>query len=170
MTWQSAEAGLVDAVEGLWQSVSELVLIVFEDQPEDADLAAVDDFTERVSEVQAHLAAARGLLQGAGRLTQRLPAVHVHLAAATTRYWRDVRAFGPVVELRRVARERGGALPAWLRGVEASARRCEHPLGAATLALNSCWQEICLMDRQDPVPLEPTLVHMPETCTPRRPS
>lgn len=144
MTLSAAAAQLSLAVENLWLSVSELALTVQEDRPAASDLAAVDDLAERVTELQAELAAARTLVgDGGGALVPALPRIAAHIDAANLRYWRDLRSFTALTALRQVARRRGGELSAWQTIVEAGADRCEKPLTDATSALNVCWQELC---------------------------
>jgi hypothetical protein len=143
MTLPAVHAQLTLAVEGLWQAVSELVLIVHEDRPGNADLAAVDDLVERVSELQGEVAAARALLGDGDLLVPRLPGMAAHLDAALLRYWRDLRSYAALSTLRQAARRQGGELPAWEGSVEASAARCEEPFAVVAATLNACWQEIC---------------------------
>jgi hypothetical protein len=148
MTLPAVHAQLTVAVEGFWQAVSELVLIVHEDRPGDADLAAVDDLGERVTELQGEVAAARALLRDGDLLVPRLPQVAARLDAALLRYWRDLRSYPAVSALRQAVRRQGGELPSWEATVEASAARCEEPFAAVAATLNACWQEIC----QQPMP------------------
>jgi hypothetical protein len=143
MTLPAVHAQLIVAVEGLWQAVSELALIVHEDRPGHADLAAVDDLGERVSELQGEVAAARVLVRDGDLLVARLPQVAAHLDAALLRYWRDLRSYSAVWALRQAAHRQGGELPAWEATVQASAARCEEPFAAIAATLNTCWQEIC---------------------------
>lgn len=165
MTLITAEQTLIRAVEQLWQAVCELVLIVHEDRPHDADLAVVDDLAEQVSELQGEVAAARQLLRAAeGRmvaeLVPSLPQVGAQLDAAGRRYWRWLRSHAPVAELRRTARRnRGCELVGWQQSVEASAERCEEPLAACAAAMHACWQEVCGVTpdlaSSPPVPADP---------------
>jgi hypothetical protein len=143
MTLPAVHAQLTVAVERLWEAVSELVLIVHEDRPNDADLAAVDDLGERVSELQGDVAAARALLRDDDLLVPRLPEVAAHLDAALLRYWRDLRSYPAVSALHRAVRRQGGELPVWGATVAASVARCEEPLDVIVATLNTCWQEIC---------------------------
>jgi hypothetical protein len=144
VTFSAAADQLSLAVENLWLSVSELALTVQEDRPAASDLAAVDDLAERVTELQADLAAARTFVRGdCGALVSALPQIAAHIDAASLRYWRDLRSFTALTALRQAARRRGGELSAWQGIVEASADRCEKPLINVTSALNVCWQEIC---------------------------
>jgi len=143
MTLPAVHAQLTAAVENLWQAVSELVLIAHEDLPGDADLAAVDDLSERVSELQGEVAAARALLQNGDLLVSRLPPFAAHLDAALLRYWRDLRSYPAVSALRQAVRRQGAELAAWEGIVEASAARCEEPFAVVAATLNACWQEIC---------------------------
>jgi hypothetical protein len=143
MTVPSIQAQLVGAADHLWQSVSELAITVHEDRPVASDLAAVDDLAERVSELQADVAAARGLLRDDDPVMPRLAELAAHLYAAHLRYWRDLRSFSAVSALRGAARRRGGELPGWQNSVEAGAARCEEPFAVVISTLNAWWQEIC---------------------------
>jgi hypothetical protein len=147
MTIPTAEQALYDGVERLWQAVSELVLTVHEDRPVDTDLVVVDDLAEQVSELQGDIAAVREILEPARAADAdtfaRLPYVAARLDAAGTRYWRELRAYGPVGELRRAARRGGGEFSAWQRSVDASVQRCEEPLTDCVAALHARWRELC---------------------------
>jgi precorrin-6B methylase 1 len=143
MTLEATLAQLADAVEGVWEPVSELTLIVHEDRPRATDLAAVDALAERVSELQGEVAAARAMVRSGDVLVPGLPRLAAHLDAAQLRYWRDLRSFPAVSALRQAARRQGRELAAWQGSVEASATRCEEPFAVTVAALNACWQEIC---------------------------
>jgi hypothetical protein len=118
--------GLTGAIEELWRSVTELMLITVEDQPDDTAPAAVDAFAEQVSELQGDVAAVRAAttLPSSGRPA----ATWSTLDAVTWRYWQRIRAFEAVLPLRTATRRRGGSWPAWQQSVEQSARRCEEAL------------------------------------------
>ena len=57
-------------------------------------------------------------------------------------YWRDLRAHGPVSQLRGSTRRRRGAWPSWWSGVEQSLARCEEPFAAASQAVGAAWREL----------------------------
>jgi hypothetical protein len=149
VTVDRAVAQLTAAVEDLWAAVSELALIVMEDQPHDDDgLAVADQLVETVSELQGSVAAARAQLAACttddGRTTiTALPQVSAHLRAASDRYWRDLRGHAPVAHLRAGSRQRGGAWPSWRSSVEQSTARCAEPFDAVAAAVDAGWQEIC---------------------------
>lgn len=142
MTIQSAKAELAMAVEDAWAAVAELVLITLEDQPEEGALAAVDDLTEQVVELQGELAAVRSALR-ARATAETLPAVQAGLDAVVWRYWRRVRAHGPIAQLRAATRRLGGSWPDWQHGVEQTALRCEDPFGVAAAASRAWCREVC---------------------------
>ena len=75
-------------------------------------------------------------------------------------YWRDLRAHGPVSQLRGSTRRRGGAWPSWWSGVEQSLQRCEGPLVAAGQAVGTAWHEL----------MTPTLTETTRSNVPRRSS
>ncbi|MEV6344854.1 hypothetical protein [Actinoplanes sp. NPDC051851] len=143
LTLPAAASQLATSVDELWRSVSELVLTVEEDRPEGLDLAAVDEFSERVIEMQGSVASARDLLRPGAPLVPVLPEVAASLDDAHRRYWRDMRGYAAVAALRGASRRHGGGLPAWRGAVEASAERCEAPFARTAEAVNACWQEIC---------------------------
>jgi hypothetical protein len=125
--------------------VCELVMIVVEDRPRSSDLAMVDDLTETVTELQGAVAEASEAISGVPdprNLPETLPPVADALQAAQLRYWRDLRSYECIAELRRAARGRGSEWASWHRSVEASAQRCEQPLARAASALSAGWQEI----------------------------
>jgi hypothetical protein len=114
---------LAAAVEELWRSVTELVLITVEDQPGEPAPAAVDAFAEQVTELQGEVAAVRSVASyPAG------PSTWSSLDAVTWRYWQRIRAFDEVAALRTATRRRGAGWAAWQRSVEQSARSFEDAL------------------------------------------
>jgi hypothetical protein len=153
---QEAVGRLSSAVDQLWDAVSELALIVLEDQPEAEGLAVTDQLVETVSEVQGAVAEARAWLavgssRGLPPVTELAPAV-VALRAALVRYWRDVRGHEAVAALRAGTRQRGGEWPAWRRSAEVSALRCAEPMDDVAAALDACWQEVCRLAADAPEP------------------
>jgi hypothetical protein len=149
----SAVGQLAAAVEDLWAAVTELALIVMEDQPDCDGLAVADQLVESVSELQGSVAAARALL-GAYASEESaitaLPQVTGHLRVASDRYWRDLRGHSPVAHLRAGARQRGGDWPSWRQSVEQSTARCAEPFDAVATAVEAGWQEICQLAMRAP--------------------
>jgi hypothetical protein len=144
MTLQNSAACLQRAVASLWDAVSELALICFEDQPDSAGLAGVDDLSERISELQADVAAARELCARPDRpLADWLAPSDQHLRRADLAFWRDLQAAVPLNRLQVITRRAGGQWPAWLRSIRQSAERVKEPLNDVTAALNACWQDAC---------------------------
>jgi hypothetical protein len=141
MTLQNARARLTVAVEELWDAVGELVLITVEDQPGQGSLAAADAFAEQVSELQGGVAEARQALSEADELGLWLPRAADAIAAATWRYWQEIRAHRPVMQLRAATRRLGGPWPSWQLTAEQSAQRCEGPLASVVDAARACWVE-----------------------------
>lgn len=144
MTQQRARAELIRAVEDLWSAVCELVLITLEDAPSPSDLAVVDDFVDSVSALQGDVAACRELLSpDSPALSVPMLADLQHQFAETSlRYWRGIRAYEPMAQLRSAARRRGGEWTAWFGSVQESATRCEAPLRAAEAACHVAWGEL----------------------------
>lgn len=144
MTRQGAHAELVSAVEDLWAAVCELVIIALEDAPRPADMAVVDDLVDSVSGLQGDVAACRDqLARGGGPLAAAaLSELQHELAGTATRYWRSIRAYEPVTQLRRAARSRNGEWAAWVASVQRSAARCEDPLWATQAACHAAWTEL----------------------------
>ncbi len=140
MTRQRARAELTGAIDDLWSAVCELVLIALEDAPQPADLAVADDLVDSVSGLQGDVAACRALLTpGSPPLSAPVLGQLQHqLAGASFRYWRAIRAYEPVAQLRRAARSRGGEWTAWFASVQESAARCEAPLWAC----HAAWKEL----------------------------
>jgi hypothetical protein len=137
---------LAVAVEELWAAVTELALIVMEDQPHGDGLAVADQLVETVSELQGSVAAARAQLAESASVESAitaLPQVAVQLRAASDRYWRDLRGHPTVAHLRAGSRQRGGEWPSWRQSVEQSAARCAEPFDSVATAVEAGWQEIC---------------------------
>ena len=129
----------------LRDAVQELVMTVLEDRPRGSEVAAIDHLAEVVSEFQ-------GSVMGAGQelvsisdargLPLRLADLDAALAAAQTRYWRDLRSHGPVTELRLVSRGRGEEWRTWQISLEQTLLRCEVPLLRAGEAVRHAWREV----------------------------
>jgi hypothetical protein len=153
----TAVAQLGAAIEDLWGAVTELALIVMEDQPCEDGLAVADQLVETVSEVQGSVAAARAHLTacstgGEAATLTALPQVTGHLRAAGDRYWRDLRGHATVAHLRAGSRQLGGAWPAWRLSVEQSAERCAEPFDSVAAAVDAGWLEICQLALRRPGP------------------
>jgi hypothetical protein len=162
VTVHGAVGQLSAAVDALWDAVTELTIIVNEDQPCGDGLAVADQLVESVSELQGAVAEARAHLATAGRAAPApealatLPLVVGHLQQATTRYWRDVRDHQRVTQLRAATRRRGGEWPGWRHSVESSAARCADPLDSVADALEAGWQELCQLAAMAPRPWQHT--------------
>ncbi|WP_344043757.1 hypothetical protein [Nocardioides panacihumi] len=147
MTLQESREALRLAVRNLWLAVAELVLNANDDQPVQSDLASAEHVAELAVEVQARLAQAVAGVDGASPVDARqasleLCEVERLLREAGLIYWRDLRAHGPVSQLRSSTQRRGGAWPSWWTGVEQSLQRCEEPLVAAGQAVGAAWREL----------------------------
>jgi hypothetical protein len=144
MSLESAQAQLRTHCRNLGLAVSELVTIVHEDRPADSDVAVVDALTETVSELQASAMAAGELVDRVAdprALPGRLGAIDAAVAACVTTYWRDLRAFGPISELRVAARRGRLEWRTWQLSVEDSQHRCELPLLETQAAVRAAWGE-----------------------------
>jgi hypothetical protein len=138
----TAMGQLAGEVEQLWAAVTELAVIVLDDQPEPGGLAAADVLGEQVSELQGEIAALREVLTTPrDDAMSALPVIGLHTQAFQARYWRQLRSHEAQVQLSRAIRRAGGHWPAWQRTVAATARRCEAPLELTTSALQLCGQE-----------------------------
>jgi hypothetical protein len=129
----------------LRQAAFELVMTVHEDRPLGSQVAVVDHVAEVVSEFQAAVVEAGDALETiveARLLADRLPVVDEAFAAASGRYWGELRAYAPVAELRRAARQRTVEWRTWQRSVEQSLLRCEEPLARSTASVRSAWREV----------------------------
>jgi hypothetical protein len=147
MTVDDSRAALHRAVRDLWNAVAELVLSTNDDQPEESDLAAAEQVAQLAVEIQARLAEALagfacGPLASSEDALRELFDLERLLREASLIYWRDLRAHGPVSQLRGSTRRRGGAWPSWWSGVEQSLQRCEEPLVAASQAVGNTWHEL----------------------------
>jgi hypothetical protein len=147
VTLDDSRAALQRAVRDLWNAVAELVLSTNDDQPEEGDLAAAEQVAQLAVEIQARLAEALagfadGPLASTEDALRELFNLERLLREASLIYWRDLRAYGPVSQLRGSTRRRGGAWPSWWSGVEQSLERCEEPLIAAGQAVGGVWREL----------------------------
>ena len=147
MTVDDSRAALQRAVRDLWNAVAELVLSTNDDQPEEGDLAAAEQVAQLAVEIQARLAEALagfagGPLASSEDALRELFDLERLLREASLIYWRDLRAHGPVSQLRGSTRRRGGAWPSWWSGVEQSLERCEEPLVAAGQAVGGVCREL----------------------------
>jgi hypothetical protein len=144
MSLESAHRELRQRCRELGDAVTELVTIVHEDRPQGSDVAVVDALTETVSELQSSAVAAAeqvDLVGEARALPGRLGLIDAAMAACATTYWRDLRAFGPVSQLRVAARRGGPEWRRWQHSVELSQQRCEQPLFEASAAVRAAWGE-----------------------------
>ncbi|HVQ91888.1 MAG TPA: hypothetical protein VMU51_12715 [Mycobacteriales bacterium] len=165
MTVDDSRSAMRRALRDLWLAVAELVLSTNDDQPEESDLASAEHVAQLALEIQARLAEAlAGLAGGPPASTEdalrELCDVERLVREAGLIYWRDLRAHGPVSQLRGSTRRRRGAWPSWWSGVEQSLQRCEEPLVAAGRAVDTAWHEL----------VAPQLTQTTRTDTPRRSS
>jgi len=147
MTFDDSVSTLQGALRDLWLAVAELVLSTNDDQPEESDLASAEHVAQLAVEIQGRLADALiPFAAGSPDTTQgalrSLSDVERFVREAELIYWRDLRAYGRVAELRSSTRRRGGAWPSWWSGVEQSLERCEEPIVAATRTLGAVWHEL----------------------------
>lgn len=145
MSLSSALHDLEAAASALEDAVAELVMIVHEDRPASSQIAIVDHLAEVVSELQADSVLAGQRLQqltDPRQLADRLTYVDEAVASCAETYWRELRSFARVSELRRTASSRGVEWRTWQRSLELSLLRCEGPLLRATGAVRSAWQEV----------------------------
>jgi hypothetical protein len=147
VTVDDSLGALQGAVQELWLAVAELVLSTNDDQPEESDLASAEHVAQLAVEIQGRLAQARTTFT-AGPPTSKPEAlrglceIERLVSEAGLIYWRDLRSYGPVSELRGSTRRRSGAWPSWWSGVEQSLARCEEPLVAANRAVGAAWHEL----------------------------
>jgi len=165
VTVDDSREALHRAVRDLWLAVAELVLSTNDDQPEESDLASAEHVAQLAVEIQARIAKAlAGFAGGPPASTEdalrELCDVERLVREAGLIYWRDLRAYGPVSQLRSSTRRRGGAWPSWWSGVEQSLERCEEPLVAAGQAVGTAWHEL----------VAPPSTEKPERTSPRRSS
>jgi hypothetical protein len=139
---EDSRAALELTLRRLWLAVSELVLTTNEDQPEQSDLASAEHVAEVALEIQGRVAEALEVLARVGAAGRGIGDVERLLREAALLYWRDLRAYAPVSQLRGSTRRRGGAWPSWWSGVEQSLDRCEEPLVVAGRAVGDAWHEL----------------------------
>ena len=104
---------LTARVRDLWQGVTELTVIAFEDRPPGVDLIAVDDLCDRVSDLQGLVHELRQTCALDGDQTEQLDRAGHLLEAITTSYWRELRAGRPFDDLTVAGRRRSDDLNAW---------------------------------------------------------
>jgi hypothetical protein len=145
MSLSSALHDLQEATTVHGDAGTELVIPVHEDRPSSSQVAIVDHLAEVVSELQADAVLATERLRqltDPRQLADRLAYVDEALAACADTYWRELRAFARISELRRTAATRGVEWRTWQRSLELSLLRCEGPVLRATGAVRSAWQEV----------------------------
>lgn len=145
MSLGSAVIDLRNVTSTLEQAVSELVMIAHEDRPVGSEVAIVDHLAETVSELQsAAVLAARHVAEigGPRALPNHLPDVDEAVAGCSTTYWRDLRSYAVLHDLRRTASRRGVEWRTWQQSIELSLLRCEAPVLQATRSVRSAWQEV----------------------------
>jgi hypothetical protein len=145
MSMTTALDGLRTANTALQQTIAELMMTVCEDRPDGSEIAAVDDLIDTISELQA-TAALVGAELGAIGDSRSLPAAMSRIGSATAecavRYWRDMRAYPPVSQLRATARGRGRERAPRRPSQEDSEFGCEQPLLRTLDAVQLAWREI----------------------------
>lgn len=144
MSLESSYAELCTRCSDLEQAVTELVTIVHEDRPPGSEIAVIDALRETVSELQAATVRANELLAQVTEpraVPSYLGRIDDTIAVAERTYWRDLRAFGPISQLRRAERRDGREWHTWQRSVEASELRCEAPIAGARAAVQGAWRE-----------------------------
>lgn len=129
-------------VRDLWQAVTELTVIAFEDRPHDLDLIAVDELCDRVSDLQGQVHALQGACAGHDDPGESLPAIGELLEQAGTTYWRELRCGRPLAELTVTGRRRNDEFTAWAQSLGACLQHCEEPLLQATAAWRLAWPEL----------------------------
>ena len=145
MSLGSAVNDLRTVTADLASAVAELVMITYEDRPTGSELAVVDRLAETVSEVQssAVLAGQRvAEIRDPRTLPLHLDAIDAAIAAAAITYWRDLRSFDAVHDLRRAAAKQGIEWRTWVQSIELSLVRCEPPVLAASATVAAAWREV----------------------------
>lgn len=148
MSLTTALGDLRSGTDELRHSIAELAMIVDLDRPSASatdEAAVIGALSEYVTELQASIESVGDTLAGLGEsraLPQVLPEIDSALAAASLRYWRQLRAHEPTAELRRTARHRGKEWLRWLQSVETSEFRCEGALLDLQTTMQSSWREV----------------------------
>lgn len=145
MSMASAVTDLQARAAEAGQAVGELVVVVHEDRPASSQVAIVDHLAEVVSELQAAAVDVAQLVAAVSEPRQ-LPAQLPHIDRARTAcalvYWRDLRSYVPIHELRLSASRRDREWRSWERSVEVSMQRCEAPIMQLGDAVRAAWQEV----------------------------
>jgi hypothetical protein len=111
----------------LWQRVSELVVTVVEDRPAGADLAAVDDLCDSVTELQGAVWDVVRAFQSADRGESIVTGCEL-LHATTLLLWRDLIAGRRLAAVATSARRRGVDLRPWLDSTRVAVETVADPL------------------------------------------
>jgi hypothetical protein len=174
MSLKSALDDLRGSHATLRQAAFELVMTVHEDRPLRSEVAVMDHVAEVVSEFQAAVVEAGDRLEAATRerlLTEELPAVDQAVATAAEHYWRQLRAYAPVAELRRAARGGTAEWRRWQGSLEQSLLRCEEPLDQTAASVRSAWREVGeLLGLYLPPPAESRAPESAETVSTSHPA
>jgi len=142
----NSQEQLAEAATRLWEAVMELAVTVFEDHPADTNLVMIDDLMERVSELQGACdAIRRGVDRPDSGRADVLAVVDEAADAAVIAYWRDLRSYRPIFELRRAARMRSPEWRGWATGVEQALEHCAQPIDDMRAAIRAAWQALSLL-------------------------
>lgn len=129
----------------LREAVDELVTMVHDGRPHASEVAIVEDLADLVADLQADVVEANevlGSVSDVRQLPARMALIDAAIGRANQRYWKGLRGYTPVAELRRTARGRGEQWHKWQRTIEDSQQRCEEPLAEVTASVRLAWQEI----------------------------
>ena len=145
MSTRSAFDGLHAATSALDSAVAGLTMTTVEDRPVGAELAVVDRLAATVAEVQSSVVLAGQRIAEVldmGTLPMHLGAIDAAIGASAITFWRDLRSFDAINDLRRATAKRDVEWRAWQQSFELSLLRCEQPLLDATAAVAAAWREI----------------------------
>jgi hypothetical protein len=155
---------LTARVRDLWQAVTELTVIAFEDRPRHVDLIAVDDLCDRVSDLQGLVHELRQACSAEGDPAEQLDRAGHLLHKITTSYWRELRAGRPLEDLTVASRRRSDELNAWSHSLAVAVAQCEEPLHLATTAWRLSWPELLRIKRTESISLiDPQVQHDPNS-------
>lgn len=145
MSLATALDDLRRSIANMRHSITELVMIVDLDRPEcDDEPAAVTALVELITEFQAPIETSSDIVTGltdSRQLPRHLSAIDGAVAAASQRYWQQLRAYAPTAELRTATRH-NRQWKSWNDSVELSQLRCEEALTALEATVRASWREV----------------------------
>jgi hypothetical protein len=134
---------LTARVRDLWQAVTELVVIAFEDRPPGVDLIAMDELCDRASDLQGAVhELQQACVRRGGDPADSLVTIGELLDQTARTYWRELFSGRALADLTVTGRRRGDELAAWSQSLAVALAQCEEPLTEASKAWRFAWPEL----------------------------